>query len=375
MNCSHILNKKNLWRPVISLLVFCLSFTSGGAQARFSKLDEWMEMNAEAIGGRAILVIYKDGDIIYNKSVNRMTRRQKSIYKYIQKKLGGDPGTYDYTLNTRQHVASCSKWLSAAVVMSFVDEGKLRLSDTVGTWLPVLSAHGKGNITISECLSHLTGIKEPPLNESLKRMKKIRNMDQAIGEIADMPMEGEPGKVFHYSNAGLQIAAAVVEKIGEKSFEDLFADRIATPLGLKNTDFGKKQVAFPAGGASSTPDDYLLFLSMILHKGSFNGKQIISEESVREMETNRIGPDVRIAYSPTEAKGFGYGFGEWLVKNTEESQSGGWVTSPGLFGSFPWIENDKQYGAFLMTFYLNNKDRNELYLGLKNLVDEAVQNN
>ena len=62
-------------------------------------------------------------------------------------------------------IASSSKWYSAALVMTFVDEGKLRLTDTVGTWLPVLSTHGKGRITIGECFSHLTGIKEPPLKE------------------------------------------------------------------------------------------------------------------------------------------------------------------------------------------------------------------
>jgi CubicO group peptidase (beta-lactamase class C family) len=53
-----------------------------------------------------------------------------------------------YTANTRQPIASCSKWLSAALVMTFVDEGKLNLDDTVGKWLPVLTAHGKGNITV-----------------------------------------------------------------------------------------------------------------------------------------------------------------------------------------------------------------------------------
>jgi CubicO group peptidase (beta-lactamase class C family) len=143
--------------------------------------------------------------------------------------------------------------------MSFVDEGKLRLSDTVGSWLPVLSRHGKGGITISECLAHLTGIKPPPLKESLKGMKNIRSMDQAIEDIANMPMEGEPGKVFHYSNAGLQIAGAVIEKIAGKTFEELFSERIARPLGLKNTDFGRKKVAFPAGGAYSTPEDYLIY--------------------------------------------------------------------------------------------------------------------
>lgn len=341
------------------------------AQSSFGKLDHWMDENTKDMGGRALLVIYKDGKIVYNKSVLDMSRRQKTVTKYVDKKLGSETNLDAYTLNSQVMVASSSKWYSAALVMTFVDEGKLRLTDTVGTWLPVLSAHGKGRITIRECLSHLTGIKEPPFKELFKQMKNISSMDQAIQFIATMPMEGEPGKSFHYSNAGLQVAGAVIEKIGEKSFEELFAERIAVPLGMKNTDFGRKNVALPAGGARSTTEDYLAFLTMILNKGSFGGKQILSEQSVNEMQINRIGSEVKIDYSPAEAKGLGYGYGEW-VDGSEDGKPSEWATSPGLFGSFPWIENEKHYCAFLMTFYLKNEGRNERYIGLKHLVDESV---
>jgi CubicO group peptidase (beta-lactamase class C family) len=358
-----------------NLVIFLFFVSLSGvlsAQSQFAKLDDWMEVNTKDMGGRAILVIYKDGKIIYNKSVLDLSRRQKSMNTYMAKKQELEADLNAYTLNSRMMVASCSKWYSAALVMTFVDEGKLRLSDTVGTWLPVLSFHGKGNITIGECLSHMTGIKEPPLKERLKEMKNISSMDQAIQDIAGLPMEGEPGKSFHYSNAGLQIAGAVIEKISGKTFDELFAERIAIPLGLKNTDFGNKKVVLPAGGARSTPGDYLTFLTMILDRGYFNGKQILTEKSVNEMEINRVGADVKIDYSPAEAKGLGYGYGEWVVNKSEAGKLRGWATSPGLFGSFPWIDNEKHYCAFLMTFYLQNKGRNDRYLGLKQLVDESI---
>ena len=368
----RIIKSTEMGRKLVVFLFFVGLSDILSGQSHFAKLDSWMETNTKDMGGRAILVIYKDGKIIYNKSVLDMSHRQKSVNKYVARKQGVEADLNAYNLNSNVLVASCSKWLSAALVMTFVDEGKLRLSDTVGTWLPALSIQGKGSITISECLSHLTGIKEPSLRGRMKEMKNISSMDQAIDMIASLPMEGEPGKSFHYSNAGLQIAGAVIEKISGKSFEELFAERIAIPLGLKNTDFGKKKVAFPAGGARSTPEDYLTFLTMILQKGNFNGRQILTEKSVNEMEINRMGPDVKIEYSPTEAKGLGYGFGEWVVKNTEVEKPSGWSTSPGLFGSFPWVDNEKQYCAFLMTFYLKNKGRNDRYLGLKKLVDGSI---
>ncbi len=359
-------------KKVCIFLIFISLAGAGFSQSGFAALDAWMEANTKQMGGRAILVIYKDGQIIYNKSVSGMNRRQIKLNTYVAGKLGVEADLDSFTLNSRQLVASCSKWLSAALVMSFVDEGKLRLSDTVGGYLPVLSQHGKGSITISECLSHLTGIKAPSLKKSLKDMLKTTSMDEAIEGIAGLPMEGEPGKIFNYSNVGLQIAGAVLEKISGQSFQNLFAERIAKPLGLKNTDFGNRPVALPAGGASSTPEDYLRFLTMILHKGNYNGHQILSEQSITDMEINQVGPDVKIAFSPSEAEGLGYGYGEWVSKNTGEGKPAEWATSPGLFGSFPWVENKKNYCAFLMTFYLKSKGRNQRYISLKQLVDQSI---
>lgn len=336
------------------------------AQGRFEKVDEWMADNVKDMGGRAILVVYKDGKVAYMKSVNDMSRRQKMVNKFIAKRQGKEADLDDYTIKSKQPIASCSKWLSAALIMTFVDEGKLQLSDTVGKYLPELSRNGKGNITVRQCLSHLTGIKEPPLKEDIKEMKALTSMDQAIAYIAKMPMEGEPGKVFHYSNAGLQIAGAVIEKISGKSFETLFAERIAGPLKMKNTDFGHGPVVLPAGGASSTPEDYMHFLVMILDKGMYNGTRVLSEKSVAEMQVNRVGPDVTIGYTPVSGMGagLGYGYGEWTMGTA--------VSSPGLFGSFPWVDLKHGYCAFLMTFYVNNNGRNERYASLKKLVDEGM---
>jgi CubicO group peptidase (beta-lactamase class C family) len=369
------LKNNHFLRFLYLMLVFVFLSTICKSQSRLSQVDSWMESNAKEMGGRTILVISQNGRIIYNKSVNVMSERQKALNKYAARKMHMEPDLTDYTTDSRQLIASCSKWLSAALIMTFVDEGKLSINDTVGKYLPVMSIHGKGNITIGECLSHLTGIKAPPIKKSLRDYKNIKSMDEAIAGIANLPMEGQPGNTFHYSSVGLQIAAAVIDKISGQSFEDLFAERIAKPLGLKNTDFNHHPVALPAGGASSTPADYLTFLNMILNKGELNGKRILSDHSIDEMEKNRILPGIQIAYSPTEATGFGYGYGEWVFKGTNETDAESWVTSPGLFGSFPWVNNEKHYCAFLMTFYIKSEGRADRYKTLKNLVDLAITNN
>jgi CubicO group peptidase (beta-lactamase class C family) len=358
-------------RIILFLFLVAASTTSCYAQHNFSKVDEWLSVNVEKMGGRAILVVYKDGKIIYTGSKDDMTMKQKFVAKMIARKMGKTPNTDAFTPTTKIPVASCSKWFSAALVMTFVDEGKLKLDDTVGKYLPMLTKSGKGSITISQCLSHLTGVRAPDLKESLQEMRQMNSMDEAIQSIADMPMEGKPGTVFRYSNTGLQIAGAIIEKISGKSFETLFAERIARPLNMINSDFGKGPVALPAGGAYSTPNDYLNFLVMILNKGTFNDKRILSEKSISDMQVNRITANVKVAYSPAEAGNAGYGFGEWVLKVPGTDQPS-FISSPGLFGSFPWVNNDKHYAAFMMTFYLNNEGRNKRYYELNELVNEAL---
>lgn len=356
------------------MVCYCMiSFSLQLKAQNFDKVDAWLNTHAGAMGGRVYLLLYKDGKVVYSKGVSELSGKQKILGKILAKRQGNAADFSDYTASTKQQIASCSKWLSAALVMTFVDEGKLKLSDTVGKFLPVLTRNGKGNITISDCLSHLTAIKSPDLKESLNQMRQTGSMDEAIEKIAALPMEGKPGKVFRYSNTGLQIAGAVIEKISGKSFQTLFAQRIAKPLDMKNTDFGNGKVALPAGGASSTPNDYMNMLIMLLNKGTFNGKRILSENSVNQMQVNRVTSDVLKAYAPTEAGNFGYGYGEWIMQNNTGNQPSIALTSPGLFGSFPWIDNQKKTAGFLMAFYLHNKGRHEYYVTLKKLVDEALQ--
>ena len=355
---------------VIALLLF---YQVGSGQTNFKPVEDWVKTNLNDLGGRAVVMIFKDGNIIYNQSFNKTGLRQKLGAKMIARKTGKDIDELmaDYDENTRIGLASCSKWLSAALVMTFVDEGSLQLKDTVGKFLPVMSARGKGNITIEQCLSHTTGIKSNGIKENKELIHKVNSMEEAVNKIADQPMEALPGEAFAYSSIGLQLAAAVIEKISGSNFETLFYERIATPCGMMNTDFGHKNVPLPAGGGQGTASDYMHFLQMILNKGVFNGRRVLSENSVRLMQENHIAGK-KILHSPAQAQNWGYGLGEWTMMEASSTRQADAVSSPGMFGSFPWIDNKKGYSALLFSTNLKFKGRHERYRALKSIVDEAV---
>jgi CubicO group peptidase (beta-lactamase class C family) len=320
-----------------SFLVILLTIgLKAHAQYNFDILDKWLIANTHLLGGRSVMLILKDNKIVYNNAINELSSKQKIATKIMARKKGKDAKEMvkDFNEDSNMPIASCSKWLSAALVLTFLDEGKLRLEDTIGKYLPILSKTGKGEITIAQCLSHTTGIHAVDLKERIKQFKNANSTDEAMQIIAHMPMDSKPGESFRYSNIGLQIAGAVLEKITQKDFKTLFKERIAEPCEMAKTNFGNKNLPIPAGSAESNALDYLHFLSMILNDGNYNGKQILKKETVALMQKS-YSIDTKILYTPKEAGKCTYGLGEWIMSSVTKNERSQAVSSPGLFGTFP----------------------------------------
>ncbi len=358
-------------KQLFPFLLLLLTGACAIAQDNFTPVGDWLHTNLHEIGGRGVIMVWKDGKVVYSHAENKLSRSEKLTLQWIANRKGDEAQDEiaDFAPNTQKPIASCSKWLSAAVIMTFVQEGKISLDDTIGKYLPVMTLHKKGKIKIKDCLSHLTGINAPPVILTLEEPKESLTQDETMEKIAKMPQEGEPGKSFHYSSVGLEIAAAIVEKVGRQRFELLFQQRIAKPCGMKHTSFGGELVVSPAGGAWSTPEDYLQFLSMILNDGKYNGKQVLTKESVVAMQQN-YSKGAKLDFIPDEAREWGYGFGEWVLEEGNERANS--LSSPGLFGTFPWVDNQRKYAAILFTTNVNFTGRHNRYMSLKSLVDEAV---
>ena len=114
-----------LCRKSRMIIAFLLLLQSVKAQSSFDKGGEWLKDNIGELGGRAVLVIWKDGEIVYNKAENEMNNKQKMISKFIARRQGKDPAVVlkDFNSASKEPIASCSIWLSAALAMTFVDEG------------------------------------------------------------------------------------------------------------------------------------------------------------------------------------------------------------------------------------------------------------
>lgn len=330
-------------------LCFLLFFQCINAQYNFAELDKKLQQYQSQLGGNVVTLIYKDGKIIYNKSLG------------------------DFNANTQAPIASCSKWLTAALVMTFVDEGKLSLDDYVSKYLPIFTTYGKGYITIRQCLSHLTGIQgDKPLAGIIKMSRYNSLEDEVIAFASKYEIDVNPGEEFWYSTIGLNIAGRVLEVISKKSFDRLMQDRIFRPLGMKNSTFASEKAVNPSGGAKSTAGDYMNFLAMILNKGILNGKKILSEQAVETMQQSQT-KGIKIKYTPAVAEGSTYALGEWVLE-TDANGKSTCVASPGLFGTWPFVDNKRNYACIFFVKNLLREERKEIYGDLKNTIDQQISN-
>ena len=170
--------------------------------------------------------------------------------------------------------------------MHFVDEGKLSLDDRISQWIPEFERYGKNYITLRHCLSHFTGVADE--SGFLKKMfqkKKFESLEEEVNSFASREIRTNPGTDFWYGNIGFNIAGRVLEVISKKRFDVLIKQKFFNPMTMRRTSFTSfdGMLVNPSGGASSTAEDYMKFLVMLMNKGKYAGKQILSEASVEEL--------------------------------------------------------------------------------------------
>jgi CubicO group peptidase (beta-lactamase class C family) len=127
---------------------------------------------------------------------------------------------------------------------------------------------------------------------------------------------------------------------------------------MTQTTFAEeKQVPVnPSGGAKSTAADYSKFLMMLLNKGVYNDKRILSENSIELMRTAEDSPE-QIKYAPKAGAGKPYALGSWIMDdnnklaNNREGELANVLASPGLFGTWPMID---YCGGYAYIFLVKN---------------------
>ncbi len=298
-------------------------FLTQVAVAQFAGVERVESIMSEAVkvAGPAELMLTKNGEIFYNGNF-------------------GEPDSNAGKIR----ISSSSKWLASATILTLVDDGLITLDDEVGSFIRQFR-NEKSVITLRQLLSHTSGL---PAN-SVFIMDSTITLARSVNKtIRSASLIAPPGTQFIYGNISFQVAGRLAEVVSGKDWETLFKEKIANPCEMNSTDFGSGRHENIAEGAYSTATDFANFLTMILNKGTFNGKRVLSEKMVDEMLTDQIS-ELDVGYTPYHFKSVKlsdyYGLGVWINRISIGDSTATEVSSRGANGFTPWINLCKQFGG------------------------------
>lgn len=150
------------------------------------------------------------------------------------------------TENTVYRLASVSKSVTGLMAMRLLEEGQLDLNKDIRDYVPEYPAKNEGTITSEHLLSNESGIihysgsgsycsanyDKTARNQYILKYTSEYNPVASIDIFKNQPICFEPGLHYQYTTWGFCLMAAVLERAGSRSYEQILNDEIVCPLGL-----------------------------------------------------------------------------------------------------------------------------------------------
>jgi len=321
-------------------------FTAAHAQTLDkAKLDQFFDRLAEKNKAMGSLIIAKDGNVLYSRSIG---------YSQIN-------GTErrPLTMASRYRIGSITKMFTTVMILQLVDEGKLKLTDTLDKFIPQIPNANK--ITIAHILAHRSGIHDSILDRNLRPVPpgSAITRDEMLTLLTKGAPDFEPDAKHSYSNSAYLVLGFVIEKVTGKPYDQALGERITSKIGLKDTyiatgniDVNKNESLtyfnlggewkqqerethpsnlFSAGSIVSTPNDLAKFIQALFDL------KLVSQESLNQMKTIRDGDGLGMEPFTFAGKTF-YGhtggadnYGAWLAYLPEEKLAVAYTTNAKVY--------------------------------------------
>lgn len=128
---------------------------------------------------------------------------------------------------------SVTKLLTSVLMMQLVESGTVELKESIRSYLPYLPKRWQ-EVTVEHLLSHTSGI--PRYMEMAMEKGRFLGSKKAVFlSLIDEPDHFEIGTKYSYNNTNFLLISAILEAKTGKSYQELVANVIVKPLGLKNT--------------------------------------------------------------------------------------------------------------------------------------------
>ena len=282
-----------------------------------------------------------------------------------------DPGRVAATDTTLWLLYSNTKVLIACAVWLLAERGALLFSDTVAQHLPGFEQNAKGDITITQLLSHQGGFPNADVPKPAWEDHELLRRS-----VCAFTLEWTPGsRVYYHGRAAHWVAAAMIEAVTKGDYRDFIRSEITEPLGIAEECFvglpdaqhgravdmhepspdGSRQITrteennpqfrragTPGGGGYATARAMAAFYQMMAHGGTLNGVRLLSPRMVSYVTRNVTGDRVDGYMGMPMHRGLG----PHSRGTTDTIRGLGALASPRVFGhggvgsSYCWADPD-----------------------------------
>jgi CubicO group peptidase (beta-lactamase class C family) len=308
-------------------------------------------------------------------------------------------------------LASVAKPFTAASVMCLVEDGLIGLNRPFVDYVPEWDVPGVQwleEARVADLLCHSSGLDDLNLGafiaEAGRKSPKIPSpapgqhptLSKRIHLAAGAPLAQRPGTGMLYSNFGYNLLGDIVRRVSGQPFWRFVQSRIFDPLGMYDSHFAlppemrERRVFRAAGmpgtgphplhqgvdsldfdaldigseGLASTAADLAAFLQMLINRGTYGDRRILSPASVATMTRPQIDESVRHVrprINPStgerkdlEVRAGGYGYGLYIIGPGDRFGPNGALASLSAFahggygGAYIWADPEREIvGVYL----------------------------
>ena len=164
------------------------------------------------------------------------------------------------TPETKFKIGSITKQFTAILMTQLLENGKIRLENTISDYIPDFPADIGKVITVEMLLNHTSGLRLPEgIEKYYSASKNEEFLQEFIKQQSEEGLRFEPGKGYAYSNAGYHILGLIIEKVTGRCYEEVLRTQILDPLGMADTGCSRKGEVLENEAVSyaKLPDRYI----------------------------------------------------------------------------------------------------------------------
>ena len=190
-------------------------------------IESYIQSYAKEHQFNGAVLVQKESTILYYKSFGIADRRfdvpitNETVYK----------------------VASITKAFTAVLILQLYDNDKLELNKTINNYLPDYKGEAGKRVTIHQLLNHTSGMRQidtiSSLNNAFKYglgyLQKPNTSNQLYHSFEQDSLVNEPGKKWNYNNYEYIVLGKIIEKLYNKTYEEVLSEKILNPLNMTNS--------------------------------------------------------------------------------------------------------------------------------------------